>query len=167
MKKQTTYVDGSKIEEIIQALGLPMHPQSGFIKVAGAKGRNVYVARTKAVGRVDLSGFEMPAGTPGIVDLGGEGFGAVKQQVDFTLTEQEVLGTIARVLEYMASLPAREIARKPGAPKKASAKGWSPAVAKPELTQEQKAERAQALRERAALLSSRKDGGAGSAQASL
>lgn len=115
MKDNVTYIDSAKFEAIYKELGLEPRDQAGFTKLSGAKGRNVYVARTKRVGRVDLSGFEMldaeGKATPGVVALGGASFGAVKQQLDFSLTEPEVLANFRAVLEHMKSLPEREIVR--------------------------------------------------------
>ncbi len=59
MKKGVTYIDAAKFEAVITEMGLTPNAQAGFVKVCGAKGRNVYIARTKRVGRVDLSGFSV------------------------------------------------------------------------------------------------------------
>lgn len=126
MKKEITYIDGARFEAILTAKGLVPVPQAGFMKVSGAKGRNLYIAKTKKVGRVDLSGFEAPA-EMGIRNLGGEKFGAVTQQLRFDLPENEVLANFELVLIHMLSLPAREIEKKSttAKPKTPKATGWT------------------------------------------
>lgn len=125
MKKDITYIDGAKFEAIITELGLTLNPQAGFIKLSGAKGRNVYVARTKRVGRVDLSGIDFTG--DGVRNLGGESFGAVTQQLRFDLPEDQVLANFRSVLQHMLSLPAREVPKKesPAKPSAPKATGWS------------------------------------------
>lgn len=132
MKKDITYIDAAKFEGIITAKGLTPVPQAGFVKVSGAKGRTLYVARTKRVGRVDLSGFEAPA-EMGTRNLGGESFGAVTQQLRFDLPEAEVLANFEKVLDHMLTLPAREVEKKSATPKASApkAQGWSSKVAAP------------------------------------
>jgi hypothetical protein len=143
MKTNTTYVDACHFEQIIEASGLAYEPQKGFIKVKGATGRQVYVASTKRVGRVDISGFLMEG--PGIRDLGGESFGAVKQQLDFSLTQDEILGHFARTLEVLKALPPAEKVKRSMAPKKGpQPKGWS------EKTQQTRADRMALIRKVAA-----------------
>jgi hypothetical protein len=131
MKKDITYIDGAKFEAIITARGLTPVPQAGFVKVSGAKGRNLYVARTKRVGRVDLSGFEYTG--DGVRNLGGESFGAVTQQLRFDLPEEQVLANFTAILDHMLTLPAREVEKKAAEPKAKApkAQGWSDKVAAP------------------------------------
>jgi len=62
-----------------------------------------YIPRTQRVGRVDISGFEYP-GT-GVITLGDEAFGGVKQQLDFTGDEEATLENFINVLYHMTSLP--------------------------------------------------------------
>jgi hypothetical protein len=127
MKKNITYVDAAHFEKVLVARGLALLPQAGFIKVSGAKGRNLYIAKTKRVGRIDLSGFEVPV-EMGVTNLGGEAFGAVKQQMDFTLAEADILANFEKVLNHMLALPERVIEKKTTTPKPASlpkAQGWS------------------------------------------
>lgn len=123
MKKNVNYVDAQKFENMILESGLAYEVQKGFVKISGAKGRNVYVARTKLVGRVDLSGFEME--DSGVVPHSAGTFGAVSQEIDFSLPESEILDTFARVLETLRTLPERLIVRKPRASSPSSAVGWS------------------------------------------
>lgn len=104
MKKNVTYVGCWKLELICAEYGATMLPQSGFIKVAGAKGRQLYIAKTKNVGRVDLSGFLFDG--PGVINLGDASFGAVKQQLDFSRDEDDILTSFRSILDYMLTLPA-------------------------------------------------------------
>lgn len=125
MKTNVTYIDAAKFETIILASGLTCTAQKGFIKVAGERGRAVYVASTKRVGRVDISGFEV---SYGITPHCGP-FGNVKQQLDFGQTEDEVLSAFTQLLEDLKLQPAVEkVVRKPATPKADEPKGWSPDV---------------------------------------
>lgn len=130
MKKNVTYVDAAKFETIAKASGLPLTLQAGFVKIAGPKGHNVYVAATKRVGRVDLSGFTMDV--PGVNTLGeDEKFGNVLAQMDFSRSEEEILATFAEVLAHMATLaPKEKVSRKASAPKAPVAQGWSTDIPK-------------------------------------
>lgn len=124
MKTNVTYIDASKFEALILASGLPMAVQKGFVKVSGPKGRQVYVASTKRVGRVDISGFEMEG--PGYVTPHCGVFGNVKQQLDFSLGEDDILSNFAALLEHMKSLaPVEKAPRKEAAPKADAPKGWT------------------------------------------
>lgn len=123
MKKDITYVAPSKLLDIVAELGLPLREQRGFHKVSPSAGRAIYIANTKAVGRVDLSGFTFEGA--GVRDLGGESFCSVKQQVDFSRTEDEILATFRAVCEHLATLAPREkekraVTPKSPRPKKAS-----------------------------------------------
>lgn len=118
-KTNVLYIDGSKFTTILSELGIATTTQSGFIRVDGPKGRRVYVAATKKVGRVDISGFtvEFGAKTPHC----GE-FGNVKQQLDLdpALGEDGILTNFKALVEHMLTLPAVEKAPpKPKAPKAA------------------------------------------------
>jgi hypothetical protein len=116
VKKPVTYVDLAKFEAIVTELNLPAIEQAGFIKVCGPKGRQVYVARTKTVGRVDVSGFTVEH--LGVKDLGDDAFGNVRQQLEFAGNEDVILATFRDVLTTMTGLPPLEKqARKAPAPK--------------------------------------------------
>lgn len=107
MKSGVTYVEQGKFLAIAQELGLSTKEQKGFVKVWDAgKGENaqrLYVAKTKKVGRVDLSGFEVEFGAQ---HLGGEKFGGVSQQLDMSLPEEDILTNFRALCEHMKSLPA-------------------------------------------------------------
>lgn len=120
-------VDIEKLMTVIRENGFSILEQAGYYKVTAAKGRQLYVAKTQEVGRVDISGFEMPA-TVGVKDLRGERFGGVKQQLDFdgTYDEAAILVTFRAVCEHMKSLPPAEKVKK-----KFEVKQPTPAVATP------------------------------------
>lgn len=133
MKSHITYVDASLFEAIIAKHGLTMTLQKGFVKVDGPTGRRVYVAATKRVGRVDISGFKMlaPDGSdlPGFVPPHMGEAGNVKQQLDCSLGEADILANFELLLTHMESLaPAEKAERKAAAPKEDDAKGWSKAT---------------------------------------
>jgi hypothetical protein len=164
-KAKRLKVDAAKFEAIINELGLQRLDQAGFVQVLGPKGRKVYVARTKLVGRVDIAGFEMHPPMLGVKDLRGESFGAVKQQLDFggAFTEEQVLTAFRSVLELMKSLPPAEKVKKEFKPRMpGSAAAPSPGKPLPEvlgnaalllpigkLTAEQKDERRKLIEETA------------------
>lgn len=149
MKTNVTYIDGAAFEKLILESGMQHVPQKGFVKVCGPKGRNAYVASTKRVGRVDLSGFEMldtQGGIlPGFVVPHCGPFGNVKQQLDFSLAEADILNNFKAMLEYMAGL--EEAIRKPRAisSSKPQPAGWQKVDTSPEA-------RAQAATARKALI---------------
>jgi hypothetical protein len=127
MKTNVTYVDAAKFEALILAAsakhGFGVVPQKGFIQVAGPRGRRLYVASTKRVGRVDISGFVMEG--PGYVKPHCGEFGNVKQQLDFSLAEDAVLLNFEALLDHMATLaPVEKAERKPAAAKADAPKGW-------------------------------------------
>ena len=76
--------------------------QAAFWKLCGNMGRAVYVAKTKEVGRIDLSGFATQQ--LGVINLGGASFGAVCQQIDFTQNEEAIISTFRNVIEEMLTL---------------------------------------------------------------
>lgn len=144
MKTNTLYIARELFEAAIKTSGLPSREQSGYIRIDGAKGRRVYVAATKKVGRVDISGFEVEFGAK-VPHMGVAG--NVKQQLDLSpeLTEAGILENFAALLATLKTLPPVEKAPKPeAAPKAATAKteGTTPPkpVAAPE-TPEAKAKR--------------------------
>lgn len=135
-KQGKIYIDAAKIEAILIAASMSYEPQAGFVKVSGPKGRNLYVAKTKRVARVDVSGFEVDSKEFGVTNLGGESFGAVKQQLNFDQLEGEsvedgekrILGNFQKLCEHMKTLSER-IPEKKGTAKagekKEKAAGWS------------------------------------------
>ncbi|MHB8407835.1 MAG: hypothetical protein ACYDHY_06930 [Acidiferrobacterales bacterium] len=125
MKKELAYVASERFMEIASGLGLPTKEQAGFIQVVGPKGRRLYVAKTKMVGRVDIAGFEVADVHPGtVVKLGGLSFGQVKEQLDFDpkgtaddsperlAREQEIVAAFAHICGHMATLAPVEKAKK-------------------------------------------------------
>lgn len=124
MKTNINYVDACHFETIIKDSGLDYEPQKGFIKVKGKTGRQVYVASTKRVGRVDVSGFTMEG--PGFIEPHCGPFGAVKQQLDHSLPQEEILANFTRLLAVLKDLAPAEKVKRSMAPKKDEPKGWSP-----------------------------------------
>ncbi len=109
MKTNVTYIESSKFEATLalaKEMGLKVLDQRGFIKVTGPKGYALYVASTKRVGRVDLSGFTM--GQAGFVSPHCGPFGNVKEQVDFSLDEETILANFALALSTMMGLAPKE-----------------------------------------------------------
>lgn len=134
MKKNVTYVCASKFESLIAASGLAAKAQAGFVKVSGPTGRHLYVARTKRVGRVDLSGFEVT--DLAVINLGDSSFCSVTQQLDFSQNEETILATFEQLLTIMAALePVEPKTRKAKSKKEDDVTGWSPAftTSKPEV----------------------------------
>ena len=137
MKKNITYIDAAKFSTIVTEMGLVATDQAGFTKVDLGNGRQLYVARTKRVGRVDLSCLTSTC--EGVRDLGGESFGNVRQQLDFSRTEEQVLATFRAVLEEGRTQPRYE-APKRTQPGTVKAKAEAPASS-PEDAAERKAAR--------------------------
>jgi hypothetical protein len=164
-KQKKLKVDVEKFLSIVKENGLSILDQAGYHKCMAAKGRQVYVAKTKEVGRVDISGFEMPA-TPGVRDLRGERFGGVKQQLDFEggFTEEQVLEAFRTVVKHMVSLPAAEAKKKkfeakpiaptPGTAAVPEVQGGDAAYLLPtgRLNPEQKAKRLQLIKDTYSML---------------
>jgi hypothetical protein len=130
MKTNVTYIDACKFEALILVaacdLGFSVTPQKGFVKVAGPRGRTLYVASTKRVGRVDLSGFTVPAEGGHVQTPHCGEFGNVKQQLRFDRPEPEVLEAFALLLTHMAALtPAEKTERKSPAQKADEPVGWT------------------------------------------
>lgn len=140
MKSNVTYIDACEFETIILESGLPAIPQKGFVKVQGPQGRAVYVANTKRVGRVDISGFEME-GDGFVVPHCGV-FGNVRQQLDMGLTKDEILANFRLLLITMKSLaPVEKPQRKPATPKADAPKGFTRIDTSPEAREAAKAKR--------------------------
>jgi len=130
-KPNVTYVARTQFEDILTDMGLPTKIQSGFIRVDGARGNRLYVAATKKVGRIDISGFEVDhlGQTPhcGI-------FGNVKQQMRMSGTEEEVLARFTSLVKALLSQPAKVKAEKP--PKAKKVKGAKKVWGAKPLTEE-------------------------------
>lgn len=106
MKKNVTYIQASKFEDIVTELGMETLRQAGYVKVLGPKGRNLYITKTKTVGHIDFSGFTIEH--LGVLDLGEASFGNVKQMINFQGTEESILQTFRDVLVFMKGLPPLE-----------------------------------------------------------
>lgn len=118
----------AQYEALIAELGLSYIEQSGFLKVPGPKGYVLYVAATKTVRRIDVSGFEHGLGTLTKMPHCGV-FGRVKQQIILDGTPDEQLARFRQVAEHMMTLaPQEPVAKAPKAkPADASSPGQSAA----------------------------------------
>jgi enamine deaminase RidA (YjgF/YER057c/UK114 family) len=111
--------------------------QAGFVQVEAKKGRRVYVAKTKRVGRVDLSGFSVTDAEFGTMAHSAGKFGAVEQELDFRkqegesdqTAEERILNNFTKILEHMKTLGERVSEKKSGTKaegtKGEKPKGWS------------------------------------------
>lgn len=141
-KIQTTYIDASKFETLLSRKGFIFLDKGapipeghtggvcrihkGFVQVCGPVGRNLYIAKTKRVGRVDIAlGQEIES--PGLINLGDDKFGAVLQQLNMTGPEDEVMQNFELVLDHMLTMDPRVSEKKAKATKEkeAGAKGFS------------------------------------------
>ena len=116
MKAEITYIVAEKLLAALTTRNLTYIAQSGFLKVEAAKGRLIYIASTKRVGRVDISGFEVSASIGKTPHCGP--FGKVKQQLRMDGTEDEVLARFDLLLAELVAQPpvVKEVKAKP-APK--------------------------------------------------
>ena len=107
-------------KQAIADAGLSYTEQSGFLRVDGASGRRLYVASTKTVRRIDISGWEFALGRltkPPHTTITGN----VKQQMVIGLGADADLEKFTELLAHMKSLAAVEKVAKPKAPKAAKA----------------------------------------------
>lgn len=106
----TTRIEAARFQEIYGGrTDVTVREQAGFVRIEATNGLRLYVAKTKEVARVDLSGFTMDGGT---VALGGEAKGGVSQRLDFSLSADEVLSNFRRAIDLMVSLPKPEKAKR-------------------------------------------------------
>jgi len=103
MKKNVTYISSATVLAVLEASGLPIVEKAGWLKVCGASGRRLYVPKTKSVGRIDLVGL---SDGPGRRALGGESFGSVTHQLDFSAPEADILSALDAALLDLATLEA-------------------------------------------------------------
>lgn len=105
MKTNTTYISAALIAQIVEQSNLPTVDKKGWLLVGNfdTNGPRVYIPKTKKVGRIDLSGFELDSDA--VNKLGGASFGAVHQQLRFDLPEAVVLSNLQQVLEELKALP--------------------------------------------------------------
>lgn len=96
-----------QLVDVARGLKLNILEQSGFYKVMGAEGRQLYIGKGKVCTRVDLSGFTSEFDTK-IPDQGV--FGNVKQQMVWNEgdTAEDIFRRVGGLLEHMMSLPAVE-----------------------------------------------------------
>lgn len=85
---------------------IPYKVQSGFLRIDGPAGSRLYVANTKTVRRVDISGFETSWTIAKIPHCGP--FGAVKQQLQMDGSVEEQLARFELLVHDLLSQPAKE-----------------------------------------------------------
>lgn len=122
MKKNVNYIPREQIMAVVSKSGLPTEEKKGWTLVGNYStgGARIYIPHTKSVGRIDLSAFTLDPATFGTRDLGGESFGNVKQQVDFSLPPAQVLVNIEAILLALRELPKPEKAPRKAPEKSAS-----------------------------------------------
>lgn len=136
MKKDRVYIDAAKFESKIRESGLPCEVKKGWMRVMAPahRGYRLYVPLTRRVGRIDVACPVTEELAPLVHDLGGEAFGAVTHQLDFSPREQGVdseaaiLSAFDSFLVHLGSVEApppaekKARARKEAGPKPT---GWS------------------------------------------
>lgn len=129
MKAEITYVVSEKLLAALTTRSLTYIAQSGFLKVEAAKGRLIYIANTKRVGRVDISGFEVSASIGKTPHCGP--FGKVKQQLRMDGTEADVLARFELLLTELLAQPpvVKEVKAKPAPKAKSPSSPEAPAGA--------------------------------------
>jgi hypothetical protein len=118
-----TGVTSEKIMDLVSRSGLKTKEQSGFLQVMGTEAGKIYVARTKTVSRIDISGFVVPDAVllgMAVKNLGGENIGNVRQQVDFSFPEDRVLATVIHLLNLLKTLKPSEQEQGQARPKRMS-----------------------------------------------
>ena len=100
-------IDIKRFEEIVANYPqLKMEPMSAFYKIESGGGR-VYVAKTKRVSRVDVSGFHFTH--PAVNVLGSDlrkekRKGRVEAQLDFSKSDDQVLDAFDTGLRFMLAI---------------------------------------------------------------
>lgn len=96
-----------KMKELALAGGLETQENSGFLKVnGGVKGKNMLIA--KKGGRVDLSGFTVPADAVKQLseqEAREKHLGKVRGQIDFNKSDDEVLAAFSAALTELKVAP--------------------------------------------------------------
>jgi len=127
VKKNTTYIARDTIMSLATQAGLMLEEKKGWTLAGsyGTGGARLYIPHTKNVGRIDVSACTVPL-EMGVRDLGGESFGNVHQQVDFSLPGEQILENLEKIFAFVKALPKPEkVARKAPA-KSASSPSSSP-----------------------------------------
>ena len=123
---------------VLQRLGVAHQAQSGFIRVEGPKGNRLYVASTKTVRRVDISGFEAPITIAQTPHMGV--FGNVKQQMILTGEAEKDLARFEELVGIMLN-------QSPKTPAPRVAKPKVEKVVAPSVDPAEEAAKAQAAKE--------------------
>jgi len=107
----TVHVTRAAFDLVVKEFpSLSVEEKAQWTKLEGAKGRKVYLPKTKTVRRVDIAGFEVE---PSMAMVPKQGvFGAVKQQLRLHGTEVDILNRFRKLLSTLVSLTAVEKAAK-------------------------------------------------------
>jgi hypothetical protein len=125
-RKPVNYVSQTELLNVVSELGLVSHEQAGFIRVQATDRpeHRLYIAKTKNVGRVDVSGFDPEV--EGVSRLGeGERFGKVRAQIDFNREPSAIIATFRNLCSLLFTLPVSVVApseKKERAPRAPSVK---------------------------------------------
>ena len=134
-----TFATREQYETLLALKGLPHTIQSGFIRVEGAKGNRLYVAATKTVRRIDISGFEVSREIAKVPHVGV--FGNVKQQMKMDGSSEDQLARFELLLGELIAQPAKVPAPKAPKAKKDKTLGAAP-VKVPETDEAKEARKA-------------------------
>jgi hypothetical protein len=100
-------IDIKRFEEIVSNYPqLKMEPMSAFYKIESGDGR-IYVAKTKRVSRVDISGFHFTHPAMNILDQDlrkEKRKGRVEAQLNFTKSDDQVLDAFETGLKFMLAI---------------------------------------------------------------
>ncbi|MHB8407739.1 MAG: hypothetical protein ACYDHY_06450 [Acidiferrobacterales bacterium] len=114
-------IASEKLMELVEENGFAAEKKAGFLKI-GSGGRSIYIAATKKVSRVDLSGFDIthPAVTK-LTDNEAKKMrlGRVRAQLDFSKEDDLVLEAFATALSTMKWLSSKKHGRTPATVTKA------------------------------------------------
>jgi hypothetical protein len=128
-------VQSEKLLGIVEEMGLQAEEMAAFYKVA-VGGRAVYIAKSKKVARVDLSGFDIKH--PAVTRLSESEakelkLGKVRGQINFEKTEDRVLEafrTSLEMMKHLAEVPAEETGPTPTLAKSANRRNRKKAITK-------------------------------------
>lgn len=104
MAESKTRVPAERLFKVLEEEGARWQALSGWNKV-DIGGHRIYIPMGKSVSRVDISAFTVPHELASVVDLGGRSFGNVRQQLDFSKPEEEVLRSLREVVRHARTLP--------------------------------------------------------------
>lgn len=128
-------VQSEKLMEIVNEMELPVEEMAAFYKVSEG-GRAVYIAKSKKVSRVDISGFDVKH--PAIRHISAEEakelkLGKVRAQIDFSKSEDrviEALRTALSMMHHLAETPVDTTSATPTLAKTANKRNRKKAITK-------------------------------------